>query len=77
MSAQPSSAAASPTPELRDIRGPSALGGDRSRFWRLLWNLARTDFVLKYEASVFGYLWSLLNPLLLFGVYYVVFTKIQ
>jgi ABC-2 type transport system permease protein len=38
--------------------------------------LARTEFVLKYKGSVFGYLWSLVSPLLLFGVLYVAFTKV-
>jgi ABC-2 type transport system permease protein len=63
-------------PELRDIRGPSALTGDTSRFWRLLWYMAKTDFRLKYQGSVFGYLWSLLAPFLLFGILYLVFTEV-
>ena len=46
------------------------------RFWRLVWHMAKTDFVLKYKGSVFGYLWSLVSPLLLFAVLYVAFTKI-
>jgi ABC-2 type transport system permease protein len=62
--------------ELTEIQGPSALSGDPRRFWRLVWHLGRTDFVLKYQGSAFGYLWSLLSPLLLFGVLYVAFTKI-
>lgn len=39
----------------------------------LLAELVRTDFKLRYENSVLGYIWSVLNPLLLFGVLYVVF----
>jgi ABC-2 type transport system permease protein len=62
--------------ELRDIRGPSAVTGDARRFWRLLWHLAKTDFRLKYHGSAFGYLWSLMSPLLLFAVLYLVFTKV-
>jgi ABC-2 type transport system permease protein len=71
-----SSSAAQAHPELRDIRGPSALTGDARRFWRLLWYMAKTDFKLKYQGSVFGYLWSLLAPFLLFGVLYLVFTEV-
>jgi ABC-2 type transport system permease protein len=63
-------------PTLRTIPGPTAASGDRRRFWRLVWHLAKTDFVLKYQGSAFGYLWSLLNPLMLFGVLYLVFTKV-
>ncbi len=36
--------------------------------------LVRTDFKLRYQGSVLGYLWSLLKPLMLFGVLYLVFT---
>ena len=38
--------------------------------------LARTEFKLRYFGSVLGYLWSLMRPLLFFGVLYVVFTQI-
>jgi ABC-2 type transport system permease protein len=62
--------------ELREIRGPRVLGRDPRRFWRLLWHLARFDFKLKYAGSVFGYLWSLVGPLVLFGVLYLAFTRI-
>lgn len=37
--------------------------------------LVRTDFKLRYQGSVLGYLWSLLKPLMLFGILYIVFTK--
>jgi len=35
----------------------------------------RTDFKLRYQASALGYLWSILNPLLLFAILYIVFDK--
>ena len=37
--------------------------------------LVRTDFKLRYQGSVLGYAWSLLRPLLMFLILYVVFTK--
>lgn len=42
----------------------------------LLKQLVITDFKLRYQNSVLGYMWSLLRPLLLFGVLYVIFVLI-
>jgi ABC-2 type transport system permease protein len=41
----------------------------------LLSELVRTDFKLRYQGSVLGYAWSLLRPLLLFAILYVVFVR--
>lgn len=41
----------------------------------LLSELVRTDFKLRYQGSVLGYAWSLLRPLFLFLILYVVFTQ--
>ncbi len=41
----------------------------------LLSELVRTDFKLRYQGSVLGYAWSLLRPLFMFVILYVVFTK--
>ena len=40
----------------------------------LLRELVITDFKLRYQGSVLGYLWSLLKPLMLFAIMYVVFV---
>lgn len=56
--------------------GPSALGGDARRFWELTTTLARSEFKLRYFGSALGYLWSLMRPLLFFGVLYLFFTEI-
>jgi ABC-2 type transport system permease protein len=58
------------------VKGPSALGSDVGRLLRLTWTLAVTDFKLRYFGSALGYLWSLMQPLLLFGVLYTVFAKV-
>lgn len=42
----------------------------------LLKELTKTDFKLRYQGSVLGYLWALLRPLLMFAILYVVFTKL-
>lgn len=41
----------------------------------LLQELVRTDFKLRYQNSALGYAWSLLRPLFLFIILYVVFVK--
>lgn len=41
----------------------------------LLAELVRTDFKLRYQDSWLGYMWSLLRPLLMFVILYVVFVK--
>lgn len=41
----------------------------------LVKELVRTDFKLRYQNSVLGYAWSLLRPLLLFAILYIVFVK--
>lgn len=41
----------------------------------LLSELVRTDFKLRYQGSFLGYAWSLLRPLFMFAILYVVFVK--
>ncbi len=53
---------------------PSALGGSLRRFFSLTGTLARADLQMHYEDSVLGYLWSILRPLTLFAVLYLVFA---
>lgn len=42
----------------------------------LLKELTKTDFKLRYQGSVLGYLWALLRPLLMFAILYIVFAKL-
>jgi ABC-2 type transport system permease protein len=70
------SAAPEATAELRDVVGPSPLGGGWRRFFSLLWLMAATEFKRTYFGTVLGYLWSLVRPLILFAVLLFVFTKI-
>jgi lipopolysaccharide transport system permease protein len=41
-----------------------------------VWLLATTDLKLRYKNSVLGFLWNFLEPLLMLGVFYVVFTSL-
>jgi ABC-2 type transport system permease protein len=58
------------------IRGPRALDDSWSRFWHLAYNIARSEFKLKFFGSALGYLWQVMRPLLLFGVLYVFFVLV-
>jgi ABC-2 type transport system permease protein len=61
--------------ELREVRGPSALGGGRRQALELLYLIAVTEFRRSYLGTALGYLWSIARPLLLFGVLLLVFTQ--
>jgi ABC-2 type transport system permease protein len=65
-----------PAPASHRVHAPSALGDDFRRFWALTFTLARTEFKLRFYGSVLGYVWTLVRPLLLFGVLWVFFTKV-
>lgn len=67
-----------PAPDLtlREVRGPSALGGGWRRSFELLSLIAVTDFKKAYFGTALGYVWSIARPLMLFGVLLAVFTQI-
>lgn len=49
---------------------------DRYQYsWILLKELVKTDFKLRYQGSMLGMAWSVLRPLMLFAVMYVVFVR--
>jgi ABC-2 type transport system permease protein len=56
-------------PLRRPLRWLSLYGG-------MIREIAVTDFKLKYQGSVLGYLWSVAKPLMLFAILYFVFTKV-
>jgi ABC-2 type transport system permease protein len=62
--------------ELREVTGPSALGGGWRRALDLLLVMSTTDFKRTYFGTALGYVWSIARPLLLFAVLLEVFTKI-
>jgi ABC-2 type transport system permease protein len=61
-------------PEMYEMKGPSATAGDWRRFAYLTKTLAAMDFKVRFYGSALGYLWTLMRPLLFFGVLYVVFS---
>lgn len=44
---------------------------------QLIWQLAWSEFKLRYKNSVLGYFWSLLEPLLMLTVLYYVFSHLM
>ncbi|MCX6644867.1 MAG: ABC transporter permease [bacterium] len=46
------------------------------RYRDMIWNLVVRDLKVKYKGSALGFLWSFLNPLILMGLYWIIFTKL-
>jgi len=60
--------------------GLGSMTGGVARTWEyrhLLLNIVTKDLKLKYQRSILGFAWSLLNPLLMIGVYTVAFTYVM
>ncbi len=53
------------------------LFSDMYRYRQLIWALALKELKIRYKRSVLGFLWALLNPLLLMVVLSVVFSTIM
>ncbi|MHB1710959.1 MAG: ABC transporter permease [Acidimicrobiales bacterium] len=61
------------------VNGDVRLGQRLKDLWthrELLVLLTRSQLKMKYKDSVLGYLWSMLNPMLVLGIYYVIFKYI-
>lgn len=61
--------------------GRAALARERAEAqgrlrWELLNQLIRKDLKVKYQGSTLGFVWSLANPLLLLGIYYLIFAVV-
>jgi len=64
-------------PLLENRAGPTRLATRLVNIWNyreLLGNLVRRELKVKYKNSMFGFLWTLMNPLLYLAVFSVVFT---
>lgn len=55
------------------------MGKSYHELWQkrsLIYNFAITDLKIRYRNSILGFFWTVLEPLLLLGVLYIVFTNI-
>lgn len=48
----------------------------RASAWSSLWLLTRRDLKVRYSTSLLGYLWSILDPLLMSLIYWFIFTQV-
>lgn len=51
-------------------------GSQLQRAWEIAWVIAKADLKQRYLGSFFGFAWTLIRPLLLYAVLYVVFSHI-
>jgi len=47
-----------------------------ARYRQSLWLLTRRDLRVRYTTSALGYFWSILDPLVMAGIYWFVFTQV-
>lgn len=47
-----------------------------ARYRHSLWLLTTRDLKVRYSTSALGYLWSVLDPLIMAGIYWFVFTQV-
>jgi ABC-2 type transport system permease protein len=47
-----------------------------ARYWHALWLLTRRDLKVRYSTSALGYIWSVLDPLIMSGIYWFIFTQV-
>lgn len=67
---------AEPNPATGWIGGIGVLLGHVATHWQMISEFIARDIRLKYRGTAFGYVWSLLEPLLLSLVYVVLFTLV-
>lgn len=47
-----------------------------ARYRHALWLLTRRDLKVRYSTSALGYVWSVLDPLIMSGIYWFIFTQV-
>ena len=63
-------------PKHHFLSGPYLIWKNLINYFPAVSNFIQRDIRLKYRNSLFGFFWSLLEPLILSGVYYILFIVI-
>ena len=63
-------------PKHHFLSGPYLVWKNITDYFPVLSNFIQRDIQLKYRNSLFGFFWSLIEPLMLSGVYYILFIVI-
>ncbi len=66
--------ASAPTVPVTAATAASRSAGRRYR--QALWLLTKRDLRVRYSTSALGYVWSILDPLVMSGIYWFVFTQV-
>ncbi len=64
------------TPDVSARPEPRRRWSPATRYRRSLWLLTTRDLKVRYSTSALGYLWSILDPLVMAGIYWFVFTQV-
>lgn len=68
--------AGSETLELRKVHPPTAFGGDRDRFFDLLWLISAAEFRAQYARTFLGFFWTLVRPFIFFGLIFLLLRNV-
>ncbi|WP_437584647.1 ABC transporter permease [Paramicrobacterium sp. CJ85] len=61
---------------MTSVATPRPSPRDPARYRSALWLLTKRDLRVRYSTSALGYLWSILDPLVMAGIYWFVFTVV-
>ena len=68
-----------PRPQRRPARWLAAMAEDRRglvQFWPVIQNMVVQELRVRYQRSMLGFLWTLLNPILMMGTIALAFSQI-
>jgi len=57
-------------------RDTNSMRSEKENSWQIVWILAKTDFKLRYQSSLLGFLWVILKPLSTFAILSLVFNNV-